>query len=55
MFREYIMQRRQSKQKEQTEEEETTQQQRMAIMKDLIKKIRSKGSMDSHRMGRYHA
>ena len=36
------MQRLHSKQEEHTEEEEMKQQQRMAIMKDLIKKIRSK-------------
>ena len=67
VFREYNLQRLQSKQEE--------QQQRMAIMKDLIKKIRSKGSMDApnlwcvaellakdcekawtpHRMGGHHA
>ena len=45
--REYNLQRLQSKQEEPTEEEEMKQQQRMAIMKDLIKKIRSKGSMDA--------
>ena len=39
------MQRLQSKQEESTEEEEMKQQQRMAIMKDLMKKIRSKGRM----------
>ena len=47
MFREYNLQRSQSKQEESTEEEEMKQQQRMAIMKDLIKKIRSKGRMDA--------
>ena len=36
-----------SKQEESTEEEEMKQQQRMAIMEGLIKKIRSKGSMDA--------
>ena len=41
------MQRLQSKQEELTEEEEMKQQQRMAVMKDLIKKIRSKGRMDA--------
>ena len=30
-----------------TEEEEMTQQQRMVIMKDLMRKIRSKGRMDA--------
>ena len=43
----YNLQRQQSKQEEQTEEEEMKQQRRMAIMKDLIKKIRSKGRMDA--------
>ena len=38
-FREYTLQRLQSKQEESTEEEEMKQQQRMAIMKDLIRKI----------------
>ena len=47
MFREYNLQRLQSKQEELIEEEEMKQQQRMAIMKDLIQKIRSKGSMDA--------
>ena len=47
MFREYNLQRLQSKQEELTEEEEMKQQQRMAIMNDLIKKVRSKGSMDA--------
>ena len=42
LFRENNLQRLQSKQEESTEEEETKQQQRMAIMKDLMKKIRSK-------------
>ena len=41
------MQRLQSKQEESTEEEEMKQQQRMAVMKDLIKKTRSKGRMDA--------
>ena len=41
------MQRLQSKEEEQTEEEEIKQQQRMAIMKYLKKKIRSKGNMDA--------
>ena len=41
------MQRLQSKQEDLTEEEEMKQQQRMAIMKDLKKKIGSKGSMDA--------
>ena len=43
LSREYDLRRLQSKQEESTEEEEMKQQQRMAIMKDLIKKIRSKG------------
>ena len=47
LFREYNLLRLQSKQEELTEEEEMKQQQRMAIMKDLIKKIRSKGRMDA--------
>ena len=47
LFREYNSQRLQSKQEESTEEEEMKQQQRMAIMKDLIKKIRSKGRTDA--------
>ena len=46
LFREYNLQRLQSKQEDSTEEEEMKQQQRMAIMKDLIRKIRSKGGMD---------
>ena len=46
MFREYNLQRLQSKQ-ELTEEEEMREQQRMAIMKDLIKKIDQKGRMDA--------
>ena len=33
--------------KESTEEEEMRQQQRMAIMKDLMRKIRSKGKVDA--------
>ena len=41
------MQRRRSKQEESTEEEEMKQQQRMVIMKDLIRKIRSKGRTDA--------
>ena len=47
LFRENNLQRLQSKQEESTEEEEMMQQQRMTIMKDLIKNIRSKGSMDA--------
>ena len=47
LFREYNLQRLQSKQEELTEEEEMKQQQRMAIMKDLEKKIKSRGSMDA--------
>ena len=46
-FKEYNLQRLQSKQEESTEEEEMKQQQRMAIMKDLIRKIRSKGRVDA--------
>ena len=46
MFGGYNLQRLQSKQEEATEEEEMKQQLRMAIMKDLIRKIRSKGRMD---------
>ena len=42
LFRECNLQRLQSKHEELTEEEVMTQQQRMAIMKDPIKKIRSK-------------
>ena len=38
LFREYNLQRLQSKQEESTEDEEMMQQQRMAVMKDLIKK-----------------
>ena len=47
MFREYILQRLQIMQEELTEEEEMKPQQRITIMKDLIKIIRSKGSMDA--------
>ena len=36
-----------NKQEESAEEEEMKQQQRMKIMKDLTKKIRSKGRMDA--------
>ena len=46
LLREYNLQRLQSKQEESTEEEEMKQQ-RMAIRKDLTKKIRSKGRMDA--------
>ena len=42
LFREYNLQRRQSNQEEQTKDEEMKQQQRMANMKDLIKKIKTK-------------
>ena len=45
MFREYNLQRLQSKQEEPADEEEMKQQQKMAIMTDQIEKIRSKGSM----------
>ena len=41
LFREYNLQRLQNKQEESTEEEEMKQQ-RMAIMKDLLRKIRRK-------------
>ena len=47
-FGEYNLQRLQSKQEDLTEEEEMMQQQRMAIMRDLIKKIRPKGRMDEN-------
>ena len=47
LFGEYNLQRLQSKQEESTEEEEMKQQQNMMIMKDLIKQIRSEGSMDA--------
>ena len=36
-----------SEQEESTEEHEMTHQQRMKIMKDMTKKIRSKGRMDA--------
>ena len=45
LFREYNLQRLQSKQEESTEEEEMKQQQRMAIMKDMIRKICYQGRM----------
>ena len=47
LFREYNLQRLQSKQEDSREDEEMKQQQRMTFMKDLIKKIRSKGRMGS--------
>ena len=47
LFREYNLQRLQSKQEESTEGEEMMQQQRMRIVKDLTRKIRSKGRMDA--------
>ena len=47
LFREYNLQRLQSKQEKLTEEEEMKQQQSMAFMKDLMKKIRSNGRMDA--------
>ena len=47
LFREYNLHRLQSKQEESTEEQEMEQQQKMAIMKGLMKKIRSKGRMDA--------
>ena len=46
LFTEYNLQRLQSKQEESTEDEEMMQQQRMAVMKDLLKNIRSEGRMD---------
>ena len=47
LFREYNLHRLQSKQEESTGEEEMKQQQRMKIMKELTKKIRSKGRMNA--------
>ena len=47
LHKEYNLQRQQSKQDQLTEGEEMKQQQRMNIMKDLTKKIRSKGRMDA--------
>ena len=47
MFREYNLQRLQSKDDESAEEEEMKQQKRMKITKDLTWKIRSKGWMDA--------
>ena len=47
LFREYSLQRLESKPEESTEEEERKKQQRMKIMKDLTKKIRSKERMDA--------
>ena len=47
LFIEYNLQRQQSKQEELTEEEEMKQQERMAIMKGLIKKIRSRERLDA--------
>ena len=49
LFREYNLQSLQRKQEESTEGEEMQQQQRMKIMKDLTKKIRSKGRMDAQK------
>ena len=46
LFGEYNLQRLQSKQ-ESTEEEEMKQQQMMTIVKDLLKKIRSKERTDA--------
>ena len=46
-FREYILQRLRSRQEDLTEGEEMKQQQRMMIMKDVTKRIRSKGRMDA--------
>ena len=47
LFREYNLQRRQSKQEESMGEEEMKLQQKLMIMKDLIKKIRSQGRVDA--------
>ena len=46
-FREYNLQRLESKQEESAEEGEMKQQRRMKERKDLTKKIRSKGRMDA--------
>ena len=47
LFREFFLQRLQSRQDESAEEEEMKQQKRINFMKDLTKKIRSKGRMDA--------
>ena len=47
LFREYNLQRRQIMHGDSTEEEEMRRQQRMKMMKDMMKKIRSKGRMDA--------
>ena len=47
MFREYILQRLQSMHEDPTEGAEMKRQQRMNVMKDMTKKIRSKGRMDA--------
>ena len=47
LFGEYNLERLESKQEESAEEGEMKQQRRMNIMKDLTKKIRSKGRMDA--------
>ena len=47
LFREYNLQRLESKQEDPTGEEEMKQQQRMAIIEDLIRNIRSKGRMNA--------
>ena len=46
LFREYNLQRLQSMHDDSTKGEEMKQQHRMVMMKDLIRKIRSKGRMD---------
>ena len=69
LFREYNLQRLQSKQEDLTEGEKIKRQERMKTMKDMTKKIRSKGRMDAEsrwwgllscwrqtaRMGRHYA
>ena len=47
LFRQYHLQRQQSKQEDLTEVGEMKQQQRMAIIEDLIRNIRSKGRMNA--------
>ena len=47
LFREYNLQRLQSMHEESTEGEEMKRQERMKIMKDITKKIGSKGMMDA--------
>ena len=46
-FLEYNLQRLQSMHEDSTEKEEMRRQQRMKVMKDMTKKIRSKGRMDA--------